>query len=216
MLIRNLISAVRQNLNSYSLDNYISGEYIYDVALSYSKLLIKRESDSGKIFKNTSFFKKIDCVEMETVPISSCSVLIPKCKTIQKSKEKLPNVYVSNYGSLMMIFNILRDKEYKEVNPIVFKNQQNQEFKPKHGFFWIENDHLFIPNSNVEVVSILGLFSDLFELNKKEKCFKILEQDFPTLPYLESTIIELTTNQIINSVKIPSDEDSNINSIDKV
>ena len=54
MKIREFISIVRNSLDSITQDNYISGEMIYNIGVSYATLFMKREADSAKVFKNTS------------------------------------------------------------------------------------------------------------------------------------------------------------------
>lgn len=215
MLIRELISAVKHNLNSLTLDSYVSGEYIYKTALSISKLLIKRESDSRKLFKNTSNFTHIDCVEMEEMPLSDCvGISLQKCKKIMKSKKPIPEVFSSSYGSIIFVFNLDRSKDYIEVSPITYKSILNQEYKSKKkGYFWIENNHLVIPDSEVEVVSIFGLFSNYGEAT--DSCGKILDKNFPTLDYLLSSVVELTTKSLVTGKQLLPDENSNLNAAER-
>lgn len=209
MLVREFISTIRNALTSTTLDNYIPGEYIYNVGLSISKLLIKRETDSRKIFKNTSIFTMIeDCIEMEESDSFSCTnVRIPKCKKYMRSKKPIPEVLLSGYGSLLFVYNLTRDKDYKEINPVNYKNLINQEYKPKDtGYFWIENNHLVIPDSEVEAVQIQGLFVGL-----TDSCGKVLDTPFPIIPYLEDAVIDLTLRKLSISKQIPKDENSNLN-----
>ena len=215
MLIREFISIVRNNLNSISLDSNISGEYIYNVGLSISKLLIKRESDSRRLFKNTNNFTFIDCVKMEESSIIKCTnVSIPNCKKVMRSVEPLPEAFSSIYGSLISVFNLTRDKDYSEINPINFKSLSLQEFKPKNkGYFWIENKHLVIPDSEVEMVSVMMLTADTSVNNQSSgNCVKILDREFPCLDYLLASVLELTTKQVMTSKQVPADEKSNLNS----
>jgi hypothetical protein len=211
--VREFISTVRHTLNSLTLDNYISSEYIYNVGLSISKLLAKRESDSRRIFKSTFNFNYIDCIELEEINAAQCTGA-PKCKKLMRSKKPIPETFVSNYGSIMFVFNVDKSKDYIEVNPISYKSIAAQEFKPKgKGYFWLENKYLIIPDSEVEIVSILGLFTDPISLdqNAASSCGKVLDMPFPALDYLLSSITELTTRTIISSKQIPVDENSNLN-----
>jgi len=214
MTIREFISIIRHNLNSLTLDSYISGEYIYNVGLSISKLLAKRESDSRRIFKNTFNFTMINCIELEEVNAMQCAgISLPKCKKMMRSKKPIPEAFTSNYGSIMFVFNPDKSKDYIEVSPIAYKSISNQEFKSKgKGYFWLENKYLIIPDSEVEIVSIFGLFSDPIST---DNCGKILDIQFPTLDYLISSVIELTTKTIITSKQVATDENSNLNTNEK-
>lgn len=219
MLVREFVSAIRHNLQSLTLDSYISSEYIYNIGINISKLLTKRESDSRRLFKNTSDFTYIACVELEEVPLIQCTnVSIPKCKKVMRSKKPLPEVFSSIYGSVMLVFSLNRDKDYIEINPISYKSVLNQEYKPKSkAYFWMENKYLVIPDSEVEVVSVLLLTSevDTTLTGTASNCGKILDTKFPGLDYLMGSVIELTTKQVSTMKQIPIDEMSNLNNNQK-
>ncbi len=217
MSIREFIATVKHNLNSSSLDTYISNEYIYNVGISISKLLIKRESDTRRLFRNTSNFKYINCIEMEEVPISECTMIaIPNCKRVMRSKVPLPSIFSSIYGSIMFVFNIDKSKDYIETNPINYKSIVSQEFKSKtKGYFWIENGYLVIPDSQIEVVTIYALFSTPIDIEGNNSCGKILDMDFPSIEYLLSSVIDLTTQSLLTGKQLPPDENSNLNAIER-
>jgi hypothetical protein len=150
---------------------------------------------------------------IESSLIECTNVSISKCKKVMKSKKPLPEIFTSIYGSLILIFNLTRDKDYIEINPVSYKSVLNQEYKAKNkGYFWIENKYLVIPDSEVEVVSALLLTADTSaDPTTSSACGKILDSKFPCLDYLVSSVIELTTKQIYTSKQIPPDENSNLN-----
>jgi hypothetical protein len=218
MTIREFISAVRQTLNTLSLDNFISGEYIYNVGLSSSRFLTKRDSDARKLFSNTYMFKTIDCIEMVETDAVSCGVKIPGCKKVMKSKEPIPETFTYAFGNIIIVSNITKDKFYSESNPSYYKSISGQKYKSKeNGYFWLENKHIIIPDSSVKLITVTALFSNPQELLDKNltenNCGKILDQQFPVIPYLEDAVLKETLNTILTLRKIPKDEDSNLNSV---
>jgi hypothetical protein len=213
MTIREFCSTVRQDNNSISFDSRISNEYIYWTGINIAKLLIKR--DSRKLLKNTAIFTKLSCVEMEEVSISECNFTVP-CKFIMKSKKKLPEPFLSNFGSLIQVFNIDRSLDYKEVTPKMFKNISNQQFKPrKTKYFWLEDGYIYVPNSENEILIILGLFVNQEEVKDFNEgssgCSSILDSEFPVPDYLIGSVQELTTAKVMNRNRINRDEDANNN-----
>lgn len=212
MSTREFIASVRNNLNSISNDTYLSSEYIYNIGVSYAKLLIKRESDSRKIFRNTSIFKFIDCIKMKPSSISECSDVDLPCGNLMISVDKLPEIFISNYGSLLQVFSVDRSKDYIEANPGGYKNILGQRFKPKNkGYFWIRNGYLVIPDSEVEVVSAMYLSAGLDNTSGNTNSCKILDQPFPCLDYLVIAVIESTTKHLLTGKQIPLDENANNN-----
>lgn len=208
MTIRSFISVVRNSLDSISLDNYISGEMIFNVGISYATLFTKREADSAKVFKNTSSFKFIDCIRMKEVSAIECTDFKLPCNTIMRSVEKIPTPFLSNYGSLIQVYNLTGEKDYSETNPISYKSLSKQRYQSKQkGYFFIKNDYLWIPDSEVEAVSAMILSPDIKKLTKG--C-TLLDETFPVLDYLESIVIESTVKQLLTSKNIQRDENANL------
>ena len=217
MSIREFVATIQNSLSSSSLDDYISEEYIYNIGVAKGQLLIKRETDSRKLFKITSLFQTLPCVEMISVSSSECGIAL-NCSTIQRSKKKLPKTYLSNFGSLIQVFNLNRDMDYKEISPVQFKNLSLQKYKPRNSkSFWIDNDYLYIPDSEVELVMVSMLspnLSDLEEfedLNSGSNCSSFLDAEFPVPNYMLDIIIEATVSHIFNSKRLTKDENPNLN-----
>lgn len=214
MLIGEFTSVVQNSLNSLSLDDYLSEEYIYSVGISIAQLLIKREADTRKLFKNTALFQSLPCVEMITVPINECGYNF-SCKTLQRSEKKLPTAYLTNFGSLLQVFNITKDLDYKEVSPMQYKEIRNQKYKPRGTkYFWLDNGYLYIPDSEVEVVTVSILSPEILamaEISNSKGCISALENAFPVPDYMVSTVINETVSHIFNSKRINKDENPNMN-----
>lgn len=208
MKIREFISIVRNSLDSITLDNYISGEMIFNIGISYATLFMKREADSAKVFKNTSSFKFIDCIKMKEVSAIECTDFKLPCSRIMRSVEKIPTPFLSNYGSLIQVYNLTGEKDYSETNPLSYKSLSKQRFQTKQkGYFFIKNDYLWIPDSDVEAVSAMILSSDIRKLTKG--CV-LLDEPFPVLDYLESVVIEATVKHMLTSKNIQRDENANL------
>lgn len=209
MSIREFCSSVRNNLN-ISADDYISSEFIYWVGINIAALYIKRDADNKKLFKNTSIFKKLECVELE--PYEEGCIQLGGCNSMMRSKLPLPTFFQSNYGSLIKVYNLSNDVDYVEISVNKYKNIKNLPYKPrKTKYYWIEDNYLVIPDSEVEMVNVYGMFTDPSLGLEQGKC-SLLDQPFPCIPYLIGAVIEATVKQIGISKSIPRDEDINANS----
>ena len=218
MTIREFTSTIQQSSVERE-DDFISDEYIYTIGISISKLLIKRETESRKLFKITSLFQTLPCVEMIPAPESECGPGI-NCSNLQRSKKRIPKTYLTNFGSLIQVFNVLRNVDYKEVTPTQYKNIKLQKYKSKDTkYFWIDDDYLYIPDSEVEFVIVSMLSpsgSDVEEFNtEKASCSGFLDSEFPAPPYMISTILAETLSHVFNRKRVPSDEDPNLNLLKK-
>jgi hypothetical protein len=208
MKVREFISIVRNSLDSINQDNYISGEMIFNVGVSFATLFTKREADSAKAFKNTSSFKFIECIKMKEVNAIECSDFKLPCNTIMRSVEKLPTPFLSKYGSIIKVYNLTGEKDYAETNPVGYKSISKQRYQSKQkAYFFIKNDYLWIPDSQVEAVSAMILSPDIRRLAKG--CV-LLDEPFPVLDYLEAAVIESTVKQLLTSKNIQRDENANL------
>ncbi len=212
MLNKEFIALVEQDLNALNFDDYISKEYIWSKGITNLEILIKRESDSRKLYSNTKLFQTL-CIEMEETDSIFCSVKLP-CKKVCKSKEKVPKTFSTSSGSLLIVSNILSEEVYKEVLPSRYNTISNRGIKTKTKYWWIENDYLVIPSDICFLqVKIQGLFIN--NINK-DKCSSMLEEIFPCPEYLVSTCVDLVVSKILETKKrIPVDENTNLNTNQK-
>ena len=121
--IREFISSVRNSLDSVVQDTMLSGEHIYNVGITYASLFLKREADSKKIYKNTSGFLHIDCVDLKEVSMIECKEYKIPCSRVMRSKLPIPTPMMSSFGSIIMVYNLTGEKEYSETNIASYKNQ---------------------------------------------------------------------------------------------
>lgn len=223
MTNREFISLIKNNLSSYLLDDYISNEYIYNVAIPIVSLLLKREAQSRSLFNNTSIMTTLNCIQMIDADLSNCANCHPSL-FIKRSKNKLPTTILTNYGSLIKVYNISRDVNYIETTVSKYSILKNQKYKSKiNKYFWIEDSYLYIPDSTVEIVIVSGLFTDADTLienlgtnsDGSKNCTGILDLPFPIPNHLIAQVVESTTNQVLMSKKINKDENVNLNNLDK-
>lgn len=214
--IREFCSTVRGHLNSSS-DDYIPYEMIYWVGINISSLFIKRDADNRKLFKNTSLFKKLECVELE--PYEEGCIQLGGCSNMMRSVKPLPTFYQSNFGSLIKVYNLSNDVDYIEISVNKYKNIKNLPFKPrKTKYYWIEDNYLILPDSEVERVNVFGMFTDptiISDTNLSNNSCSILEQPFPCVDYLIGAVVEATVKQLSIMKNIPKDETINLNSNEK-
>lgn len=207
MTIRELISTVRNSVISVK-----NNRYIYSLLVNYANTFIKRDNDQRRLFKQTHLFKTISCFELEEVSlIDACNILIPNCKKVMRSKEKIPSFYSTIYGGLLEVYSIDGLKRYNNSDPSNYINYLNREFKSKSsGQFWITNDYLIIPDT-IEVVMIRGLFSSEAEINKFNKknvvsCKSKLDELFIVPDYLIGDILKATIADIRNTAVLQENQ----------
>lgn len=206
MTVREFISTIRNELNSITLDGRVSNRFIFSKVIQYAEIILKRDSDSRRLFNSTNLFKVDNCFKLKESNINDCcTIALPKCRTIMKSVTKLPSFYSSIYGNLLIITSIDDSQRFEQTTPENYKNILNREFKPKVSYYWIENGYLVLPNSDIEIVKLRYI--------PKLEIKNGLDFDLGIPEWLLSDILKYVVADIRNTLSIPKDEnpDANIN-----
>lgn len=195
MIVRDLIADIRQSLKKLTLDDRIPNQFIYSKLIKCAGFLIKRESTSRKIYKETNLFRPIP-IELEDY------------NGVKRSLDKLPDFFTTNDGVLLMVGSNDYSNDFTFSNPQKFERSRTREFSnPNKRFFWIENGHLIIPDPYLEDVIVKGLF-----FNYKEfPCQSLLDTEFPCPFYLKEDLITMVVQTLLASrEKLVQDEDPNL------
>jgi hypothetical protein len=208
MTIRELTSELLTDLRDQPSGIRLSRRFIYSKAMGYARTLINQETTT-KLFKQLELFTPIKCVEMKTVPLSECCQ-VPRgiVGTAQKSICKLPDLYITTQKRpLLTVMNIDQSTSFEPITPKEFQSLLRIRYNGQaSGYFWIDEDgHLVIPNRQVTVVRISGLFIDPSLVsrcngcgnNEVIDCPSILDSQFVCPDYLQSIVKDKTLETIV-------------------
>lgn len=224
MLVREIISEVRNNTRAVSQDMWIPSKYIHSKLKGFASLFIKREADDKRLYKYTDLWSTIECLELEEVDlISCCDLNIPNCTKVMKSKIKIPEVYSTRFGYLLNISSIDYNRDYLQTTPQQYKYTKSREFQDKSKrYFWIENGYIIVPDSMVTRIRVKGMFTNkakVLALNcgtDSLPCTNLLDEDFVAPEHLLQDIKTATTNDILKTFRsIQPDEMPNNNESEK-
>lgn len=214
---RQLISDIISELRSMNIDDRISYRFILSRLKDKTRLFVKQDLDSRRLFKITSIWKPINCIDLCPVSAIECGCDIPNCEVVMKSKIKIPKTFDTTYGTLLKILTIDKKSEYKQTTPIEYIDLMKRPFaSKKFKYFWIEDEYIVIPNSKVENVYGIGLFENPHEIdniNGVSDCIKPLDSLFPCPGHLLDIVKKETIIELAKILKgIPEDEKPNQNS----
>lgn len=207
MTVREFISEIRNDLNSINIDDWIPGKYIHDKGKAIAALFIKREADTKALNKFPELWVTIPCIPFEEIPLIDCCDLdITSCKTVMRSKEKLPKLYNSRSGSLLTLYSLEYGFRYIQIDPREYSYIQKREYKnPKDRYFWIENEYVVIPDSMVERIRGYGMFQDKAAAlrfgscdcnDTDNSCVKLLDTEFVAPEHILDDIKTATVQKI--------------------
>lgn len=216
---RQLASNITNDFRANRLDDRFSYRFLIRSLISAAELFFKQDAESRKLFNINILWKKLNCIDLEEVDLINCHFDIGGCKKIMKSTQKIPQTYQTSYGNVIKIINLNYSKEYKEIRPELYRSYSNRRFKlPQAGYFWIIDDYLYIPDSEVESVTGLGIFKNTIDVDKFNcvegaECMSPLDSEFLFPDY----IVEVGKSELKKSIgtftkRVIVDENSNLNS----
>lgn len=210
---RKICSDIVGYLKANNIDERIPYRLILSTLKDTANLLIKQDSDSRRLFKQANLWKPIPCLELEEIPLIDCPVDI-SCKTIKRSKDKLPEFYTATYGSLLKISNVDGSGSYTETTFEAYNDQINRRFKNSNiSYFLIINNYLYVPDTTIEAVRVSGFFRDDAALICGNSCIKPLDLEFNCPDYLVTVVKQETQKQLLQRFRqIDEKPDNDTNS----
>lgn len=211
--VREDIALVRKGVNSVHNDTRLTNQFIYHKLLDTAKLIIRRDAETRRIFSSVEIFKELECVKLQPDSLKNCTnIIIPGCTSVMRSINKIPKSYLSSNGSILMVYSIDRSVQFFQTTPSKFVNIKKREYKGNQNYFWITDDYLYIPDSSIEVVSILGLFIDNSKLGE-DQCLGILDSNSSIPDYLKFDVVRTVVQEIAGVTRrLPEDESVELNS----
>ena len=180
-----IISEIINDLRAMSIDDRISKRFVLSKLRGFASLYIKRENDLMKLFKYSSLFTPVSCIKM--LPANErecCDIIISKCKSYAKSEKRLPAIYTWRNGLVIMSLISLGGIEYREITPKEYDRILKREFIDKtKKYFWIEDGHIIIPDSEVEFVELTAYFENEFDAKLISECQDKTESNSCRNPY---------------------------------
>ena len=215
ILIGDAVSRVRNILKAVKEDNFITDRFIYSLLMKYAKSLMFRDNKNLNLFKNSSLFKELPCVDLIDVDtVSACCSSIRTGCTIKRSKDKLPKMATLANGPLIRTVTSLDFSQIVlKTEPSIYANMtKSSNFKyNKNKYYWVIDDYLFIPDIEWEGVRVQALFEDdvaMFNCsdeNSANICTVAQDRTIDVPEHLFAEIEQMVSKEILIGGQIPSD-----------
>lgn len=214
---KKLVSRVSNGLNAINKDTRISKRYILEVATSKAITLMAQKFRDKSLFREVNILTDIPCFELTKVDKFKCDIVeFKSCNQVMKSKNKLPELVYSKFGSsLKEVTNIDYSLEFRPTTISKYRRDKKRRGFGEDSFFYIKDDYLFLPDSNVQRVSLALYTPNSYEATKKsscevDKCLNPWDFEFKCSSKLVDIVIQETIKEVSFKLQIATDENPNM------
>lgn len=221
---REIVSRIENSLNSLTKDTFIPRRYTLSVFKSKAEFFMAQKLFDKTLFRETSLFKWVNCVQMVEEDMIKCGKLeFKRCKSLMKSKKKLPKVLWSKYGSsVILVTTIDGEKEYKLISQVdymnLLKRPNSEKFIGK--FAIIIDDYLYLPDSEIKMVNILiytldEKADDLSDCKECDDCESYWDKEVLISDKIREVVIQETLKEVSMRLQVPLDSNPNLDPNEK-
>lgn len=167
MKLRQAVSQIRASFKWLNSDNLITDRAIASELKSVAYLLVKRQTDKRKLLGSNTLFTQVDCLEMERVPLAECCSYTSPCD-IGKSVLTIPKIAENVYGLLIQgVYSIDKKVRFNYMDPNRYTNYLRlyPTGEQRERVFWIQNNHLYITDPNIQTVTLSAFFEEDIDLS---------------------------------------------------
>lgn len=217
---RQVIESLREKLRERNADSNYTNQFLYQTLLEQAKWLIRREATAGRIWKSSKLFQPYPVRIIEVSTIDSCLKIKTNCK-IYRSAEKLPVLWEDENGPFVKaVSSIDGTTDFFYTNSTTWQSKRKDPYqknsKTMYSFF--EDGYLWIPEHNPHTVELLGFFVDDVTLSKQncidcdeKDCVRFLDTPFMAPGWVEAEMMAKSLELLLNTKRIPEDEQINKN-----
>jgi len=212
------VSRVINGLNSLNKDQRISRRYILHVGQNIVRDFLGKRITEGLLLKDLNIVTNIDCLEMVSFDTVKCDIIeFKRCKSLMRSKCKLPELFGSMFGASIISVTSLDDMtEFKPITLKQFRrNVEREEIKDLYEYY-VKDNYLYLPNSSVRRVNVelITLYpEDVMSCGKDENdCTDVYETEFIVPSKFIDNVVKATIQEVAFKKQIPTDENPNLDS----
>lgn len=217
------VSRVINSVSATTKDDHISERYVLFIGRNKARTYIAQKLTDRTLQRESNLFQTIECFELNRIDKVKCDVVeFRRCDILMKSKLPLPETISSRYGeSILLVTSVDGMTEFGYSSVAEFKSNSKREFGHLAQKYYIHNNHLYIPNKEVEAINI-----DILTLDKKlasessackkcDKCLSVWDYEFICPDRLIEPIIQETRQEIFGKKQIVEDNNPNLDNTQK-
>jgi hypothetical protein len=221
---REIVDRLSQSVEAVSKDDRFPKRYILSVFQSKLENLLSQRLSNRSLFRESSPYTHISCVELEKIDSYKCDVVeFRSCNKIMKGVKKLPKIIENRYGpAVINVTNIDGSSEYKRTYPSKYRRDSKREGRTDD-FYYIKNGYLYMPITsdiepervNMDVITLEPYLVQEVSTCEEKKCRSYWDYEITTSDKLTELAVQQALTELIGKRQIPVDENPNMDSNQK-
>lgn len=216
-----IVSRIVNSLNAVNKDSRISRRYILDMLRTKASFLISQKLGEKSVFKEDNIYSTLNCFELEKIDVVKCDIIeFRRCKTIMRSKNKLPKLINSRIGnSLKEVTSLDDEREFKQTTPSQYRRDKNRYFSD-YIEYYVKDGYLYILDAEIFAVNLYLITLETDKLDSisscsDKTCKSLWNYEFLVPDKLIEAVIGETLKEVSLKLQIPTDENPNLNGNEK-
>lgn len=168
------VSKVTNILKTNNKDSRLSRRFILKVLRDSVIVLLVQKLLDRSIYNESSLYSIINCLEMVKIDKIDCPLIeMRTCKTIMKSKKKLPKLLYSRLGSsIKEITSVDGEFQFTIVNEAQYRRNNARQQKLKSEIYcYIDGEgYLYIADKEIYTVNASLITLETEKLNEVSSC----------------------------------------------
>lgn len=214
-----IVSRISNTFNSIDKDSRIPKRYILNIARNKAEFLISQKLGEGSLHREDNIYTTIECFEMIEIPPIKCDIIeFRRCRTVMRSKNKLPKLINSRLGnSIKEITSLDDEREFKPTTPAQFRRDKDREGTSDYIYYYVKNGYPYILDTPIYMINlnVITMEQENIDGCNKDCCKSLWEYEFKCPDKLLDIVITETVKEISIRKGIPTDENPNLNSNEK-
>ena len=214
---KKLVSRISNGVNAINKDARVSKRYILEVATGKAVFLMAQKFRDKSLFRESNILTTIDCFELVKIDKFKCDIVeFKSCNYVMKSKLPLPELVYSRFGSsLKEVTNIDYSLDFRPTTPAKFRRDKKREEFGEDRFWYIKDNFLYLPESEVKRVSLALYTPNTYEAIKTSacnasECLNPWDFEFSGSSKVVEVVIQETIKELAFKFQIPTDENPNM------
>lgn len=217
---KEIADRILTTLRQTNKDRFLSKRFVLNIAQEKMKFLLSQKLRDRSLYRESNIYTNINCVEFEEIDTVECDIIeFRMCKSIMKSKGKLPDIIYSRYGdSIRMVTNLDHTIKIGKTTPTDVIRNKHRKGYVEEPYYYIRDGYLYLINTHlkrgfVELLTLDTKAAEELECGcNKEECKPALEYEFVGSDKLMEAVIQQTLQELSNSyLQIRPDENPNNN-----